>query len=79
MQEAHRNDYYTNRALSISKSLEVLTVIHDKMDHAKTASPCFANRIKATDGFFKLPVSVTGEHVNNLVGVSKYCSVSSVV
>ena len=61
MQEAHRNDYYTNRALSISKPLEVLTVIHDKMDHAKTASPCFANRIKATDGLFKLPVSVTGE------------------
>jgi len=60
MQEAHRNDYYTNRALSISKPLEVLTVIHDKMDHAKTASPCFANRIKATDGLFKLPVSVTG-------------------
>jgi hypothetical protein len=61
MQEAHRNDYYTNRALSISRPLEVLTVIHDKMDHAKTASPCFANRIKATDGLFKLPVSVTGE------------------
>jgi hypothetical protein len=79
MQEAHRNDYYTNRALSISKPLEVLTVIHDKMDHAKTASPCFANRIKATDGFFKLPVSVTGEHGNSLVGVSKYCSVCSVL
>ena len=61
MQEAHRNDYYTNRALSISRPLEVLTVIHDKMDHAKTASPCFAHRIKATDGLFKLPVSVTGK------------------
>ena len=60
MQEAHRNDYYTNRALSIARPLDVLTVIHDKMDHAKTASPCFANRIKATDGLFKLPVSVTG-------------------
>ena len=66
MQEAHRNDYYTNRALSISRPLEVLTIIHDKMDHAKTASPCFAHRIKATDGFFKLPVSVTGEFGNNL-------------
>ena len=62
MQEAHRNDYYTNRVLSISRSLEVLTVIHDKMDHAKTTSPYFANRIKVTDGFFKLPVSVTGCH-----------------
>ena len=66
MQEAHRNDYYTNRALSISKPLEVLTVIHDKMDHAKTASPCFANRIKATDGLFKLPVSVTGNCENTI-------------
>jgi hypothetical protein len=47
--------------LSISRPLEVLTVIHDKMDHAKTASPCFANRIKTTDGFFKLHVPVTGE------------------
>ena len=61
MQEAHRDDYYTNRALPISRPLEVLMVIHDKMDHAKTTSPCFANRIKATDGFFMLHVSVTGE------------------
>lgn len=52
--------YYTNRALSISRPMEVLTIIHDKMDHAKTASPCFANRIKSTDGFFKLPIFVTG-------------------
>jgi hypothetical protein len=75
MQEAHRNDYYTNRALSISRPLEVLTVIHDKMDHAKTASPCFANRIKATDGFFKLPVSVTGEFRYNIIYDFKYCGV----
>jgi hypothetical protein len=33
MQEAHRNDYYTNRTLSISRPLEVFTVIHDKMDY----------------------------------------------
>ena len=76
MQEAHRNDHYKNRALSISRPLEVLTVIHDKMDHAKTASPCFANRIKATDGFFKLPVSVTGELRNNVMTYPKCCGVS---
>ena len=29
MQKAHRNDYYTNRDLSISKPLEVFTVIHE--------------------------------------------------
>ena len=74
MQEAHRNDYYTNRALSISRPLEVLTVIHDKMDHAKTASPCFANRIKATDGFFKLPVSVTGNFGYKFNNDSLCCS-----
>jgi hypothetical protein len=42
-QKPHRNNYYTNIALSISEPLGVLTVIHDKMDHAKTCSPCFAN------------------------------------
>jgi hypothetical protein len=73
MQEAHRNNYYTNRALSMS--LECLMVIHDKMDYAKTASACFANRIKATDGFLKLFVLVTCEFGNNLIDVSKYCSV----
>jgi hypothetical protein len=59
-QEAHRQDYYKNRALSIMRPTEVLTVIHDKMDHAKTACPCYARKIKATDGLFKLPVAVTG-------------------
>ena len=57
-QEAHRQDYYKNRALSIMRPTEVLTIIHDKMDHAKTACPCYARKIKATDGLFKLPVSV---------------------
>jgi hypothetical protein len=61
-QEAHRQDYYKNRALSIMRPAEVLTVIHDKMDHAKTACPCYARKIKATDGLFKLPVAVTGSY-----------------
>ena len=59
-QEAHRQDYYKNRALSIMRPNEVLTIIHDKMDHAKTACPCYARKIKATDGLFKLLVAVTG-------------------
>jgi len=62
-QEAHRQDYYKNRALSIMRPNEVLTIIHDKMDHAKTACPCYARKIKATDGYFKLPISVTGSLV----------------
>jgi hypothetical protein len=59
-QEAHRQDYYKNHALSIMRPTEVLTIIHDKMDHSKTACPCYARKIKATDGLFKLPVAVTG-------------------
>ena len=59
-QEAHRQAYYASRYLSIQKPDQVLTIIHDKMDHSKTASPCFANRNKNTEGFMKLPVSVTG-------------------
>ena len=34
--------------------------MHDKMDHAKTASPVFSHKTKHLDGFTKLPVSVTG-------------------
>ena len=30
------------------------------MDHAKTASPCFASKTKSTDSFMRLPVAVTG-------------------
>ena len=72
MQKAHCNDYYTNKALSISRPLEVLTIIHDKMDHAKTTSPCFVNRIKVTDGFFKLPISVICEFENNCIALFKH-------
>jgi hypothetical protein len=75
MQEAHRNDYNTNKVLSISRPLEVLTVIHNKIDHVKTTSPCFANQIKVTDGFLKLYVSVTGEFENNFIAFSKVCSI----
>ena len=63
-QEAHRQDYYKNRVLSIMRSTEVLTVIHDKMDHAKTTCPCYARKIKATDGLFKFSVAVTGLYEN---------------
>jgi hypothetical protein len=59
-QEAYRNAYYGSRYMSISKPKKCLTIIHDKMDHAKTASPCFANKTKSTDSFMRLPVAVTG-------------------
>ena len=68
-QEAHHQDYHKNRALSIMRLAEVLTVIHDKMDHAKTACPCYARNIKATDGLFKLPIAVTGSYgITNVFG-----------
>ena len=35
-QEAHRQNYYKNRALSIMRPTNVITVIHEKVDHATT-------------------------------------------
>jgi hypothetical protein len=57
---SHREFYYANRNLSISEPEKVLTIIHDKMDHSKTASPHFSHKNKSTESFMKLPVSVTG-------------------
>jgi hypothetical protein len=34
--------------------------MHDKMDHAKTASPVFSHKTKQLDGLMKLHVSVIG-------------------
>jgi hypothetical protein len=45
--------------LSIQKPDQVLNIIHDKMDHAKTTIPYFANRNKIIDSFARLPVLVT--------------------
>ena len=59
-QEAARNAYYGSRALSCYYPSRFLSIMHDKMDHSKTASPCFARKNKNTDGFMKLPISVTG-------------------
>ncbi|KAG0572237.1 hypothetical protein KC19_VG078600 [Ceratodon purpureus] len=59
-QRAHRELYYANRYNSITESDNVVTVIHDKMDHSKTASPAYSHKNKATDLYFKLPLQVTG-------------------
>ena len=34
--------------------------MHDKMDHAKIASPVFSHKSKELDSLVKLPMSVTG-------------------
>ena len=40
-QEAHRQDYYRNHTLSMMRLTKVLTIVHDKMDHTKTACLCY--------------------------------------
>jgi hypothetical protein len=59
-QEAHRNAYYGTRYMSVSHSEKCVIIIHNKMDHAKIASPCFASKNKSIDAFMRLPVIVTG-------------------
>jgi hypothetical protein len=58
--EAHRNAYYGSRYMSISKPEKCLIIIHDKMDHAKMALPCFASKTKNADSFMRLPIAVIG-------------------
>jgi hypothetical protein len=59
-QTSHRELYYANRRLSEKEPTTVLTIIHNKMDHSKTASPHFSHKNKATDPLMKLPVALTG-------------------
>jgi hypothetical protein len=59
-QEAHWNAYYWTRYMSISHPDKCVTIIHDKMDQAKTASPCFASKNKSIDAFMRLLVVVMG-------------------
>ena len=57
---AHQDHYYVNRLRSTLYPHECLTIMHDKMDHTKTASPVFSHKSKQLDGLTKLPVLVTG-------------------
>ena len=57
---AHRKYYYAKRYHSLTYPHECLTVMHDKMDHAKTASPVFSHKSKELNSLVKLPVSVIG-------------------
>lgn len=58
--EAYCNAYYGTRHMSISKLEKCLTIIHDKMDHAKMVSPCFTSTTKSIDVFMQFSVSITG-------------------
>ena len=59
-QLAHRQYYYEKRDESIRSLDKMLCIIHDKMDHSKTASPHFSHKTKVTESFMKMPVAVTG-------------------
>ena len=56
----HKDVYYINRDLSFNKPHECVTIIHNKMDHSKTACSAFSHKSKELDGLMKLPVFVTG-------------------
>ena len=57
---AYREYYNAKRYHLLTYLHECLTVMHDKMDHAKTASPVFSHKSKELDSLVKLLVFVTG-------------------
>jgi hypothetical protein len=57
---AHQELYYANRYRSRFFPAECVTIMHDKMDQAKTTSPVFSHKTKQLDGLMKLPVLVIG-------------------
>ena len=59
-QKAHRELYYAHRYILEEYPEKMVTIIHDKMDHSKTASPHFSHKSKATESFMKLPIAITG-------------------
>ena len=60
-QRAHPELYYANRFISKKEPEKCVTIIHDKMDHAKTiSSPHFSHKSKYMDSFMKLSISITG-------------------
>jgi hypothetical protein len=56
----HRELYSANRYCSRFFPDECMTIMHDKMDHAKTVSLVFLHKTKQLNGLMKLYVSVMG-------------------
>lgn len=76
-EEAHRQDYHKNRALSIMRPIEVLTIYHNKMDYAKTACPSYAREINAIYEYFNHPIVVMGLwcfHIVSLLAQEQICT-----
>ena len=59
-QKAYRELYYAPRYISEEYLEKMVTIIHDKMDHSKSASLLFSHKSKATESFMKLPIAITG-------------------
>jgi len=57
---AHGEYYYANHYRSHTFSHETLTIMYDKMDHAKITSLVFSHKNKDFDSLTKLHVSITG-------------------
>ena len=57
---AHQDLYYLNQYRSKSSPHEVVTIMHDKMDYSKTASPVLFHKVKHLDGLMKFLIVVTG-------------------
>ena len=57
---AHRDLYVANRYRSKCFLHECVTIMHDKIDSAKTASLEFSLKVKHLDGLMKVPLFVTG-------------------
>jgi hypothetical protein len=56
---AHQELYYANCYCLRFFLSECMTIIHDKMDHAKTTSLVILHKTKQLDGLMKLSVSIT--------------------
>jgi hypothetical protein len=57
---AHWELYSANHYRSRFFLGDCVTIMHEKMDHAKIASPIFSHKTKQLNGLMKLPVSITG-------------------
>ena len=85
-QRAHREFYFTNCRLLELEPTKVLTIIHDKMYHWKTAFPHFSYKNKAVESFIKLPIAVIGNiaHGHGDVrhahyGLDIYCNLKHII
>ena len=59
-QNACRRLYHGWSSNSVDSPTEFLCIIHDKMDHTKSAIPRMQRSTKATSGLGQIPISVTG-------------------